>query len=582
MSRLDGGAPRQRRSWGWALVAAALGLGLAGCGGGSDSRLASQQAEDGLEAAGEPMAARLPASPLAVYRLADQATFGATEKLLSEISRTGTEKWITAQFSATPSRYTRGGTNAIHTYTGSDFCADNGTPNCWTFYYSSQPLAWDFYRNAVNGPDQLRQRVALALSQINVVSQLEVEGTYGLRNWHNNFLTNAFGNYRAVLKKVALSPVMGDYLNNVNNNKTAPNENFARELLQLFAIGTCELELDGSLKGGKCQPTYDNAKVREYAFALTGWTYPPGGLSAWCAPRNGVNCRFYDGDMAPRPAAHDTAQRVLLSSVTVPAASTPDTALEAVLDSLMAHPNMAPFIGRQLIQHLVTSNPSPAYVARVSNAFNTGRHGRIGSGVKGDLRATVAAILLDAEARADVPSATAGRLREPVQFFAGVLRALNGTTDGEPLTWWWGEALGQHVFRPPSVFNYYRPDYPVAGTTLQGPQFGILNANTGLARVNYVNYLVNWGGSAPSANVPDALPTQVNLDAFLTDAADPAKLVDRIARVGLGGRITPASRQTIIDAVAAWNAGNSANYLKERVKTAAYLVFASPQYQIAR
>ena len=586
MSRLDGGAPRRRRPWEWAIAAAALGVALGGCGGGTEGSVAGGQAEGAMEMADEPqleaLGGRTTVSPLAAYRLADQATFGATEKLLTEIAKAGAEKWITAQFSATPSRYTRGGTNAIHTYTGSDFCADNGTPNCWNFYYSSQPLAWDFYRNAVNSPDQLRQRVALALSQINVVSQLEVEGTYGLRNWHNNFLTNAFGNYRTVLKKVALSPVMGDYLNNVNNNKTAPNENFARELLQLFAIGTCELELDGALKGGKCQPTYDNARVREYAFALTGWTYPPGGRSAWCTPRNGVNCRFYDGDMVPRPAAHDTATRALLSSVTVPAASTSEGALEAVLDSLMAHPNMAPFIGRQLIQHLVTSNPSPAYVARVSNAFNTGRYGRIGGGVRGDLRATVAAILLDAEARGDTSPAYAGRLREPVQFFAGVLRGLNGTTDGEPLTWWWGEALGQHVFRPPSVFNYYRPDYPVAGTALQGPQFGILNANTGLARVNYVNYLVNWGGSAPSANVPDALPTRVNLDPFLTDAADPAKLVDRMVRVGLGGRITPAARQTIIDAVAVWNAGNSGSYLMERVKTAAYLVFASPQYQIAR
>jgi uncharacterized protein (DUF1800 family) len=578
-----GRTPWQLRSWAGVAGAAVLGLALAGCGGGSEGPEPSGLADEAVATAEGPQAAgRGSLSPLGAYRLADQATFGASEKLLTELGKASAEQWISSQFAVAPSRYTRGGSNAIHTYTGSDFCADNATPNCWNFYYSSQPLAWDFYRNAVNGPDQLRQRVALALSQINVVSQLEIEGTYGLRNWHNNFIANAFGNYRAVLKSVALSPVMGDYLNNVNNNKTAPNENFARELLQLFAIGTCELELDGRLKGGKCQPTYDNTKVREYAFALTGWTYPPGGRSVWCAPRNGVNCRFYDGNMVPRAAAHDSASRTLLSAVSVPAGSTADAALEAVLDSLMAHPNMAPFIGRQLIQHLVTSNPSPGYVARVSYAFNTGRYGRIGSGVRGDLRATVAAILLDAEARGDVPPAQAGRLREPVQFFAGVLRALNGTTDGDPLTWWWGEALGQHVFRPPSVFNYYRPDYPVAGTPLQGPQFGILNANTGLARVNYVNYLVNWGGSAASASVPEALPTQVNLDPFLTDASDPARLVDRMARVGLGGRITPAARQTVINAVAAWNAGNSANYLKERVKTAAYLVFASPQYHIAR
>ncbi len=585
MSNKVEGRPCERRSWKWAACAAVLGYWLSGCGGGHEGPEPSAALDDPVALAEQAQAARLKGGGLSVlgaYRLADQASFGANEILLTEMGKGTAEQWITAQFAVAASSYTSGGTNAIHTYTGSDFCAENGTPNCWNFYYASQPLAWDFYRNAVNGKDQLRQRVALALSQINVVSQLEVEGTYGLRNWHNSFISNAFGNYRTVLKKVALSPVMGDYLNNVNNNKTAPNENFARELLQLFAIGTCELEQDGSLKSGKCQPTYDNARVREYAFALTGWTYPPGGRSAWCAPRNGTNCRFYDGDMVARPTAHDTATRKLLGTVSVPAGSTSEAALESVLDSLMAHPNMAPFIGRQLIQHLVTSNPSAAYVARVSNAFNTGRYSRIGTGVKGDLRATVAAILLDPEARGDVPPANAGRLREPVQFFAGVLRALNGTTDGEPLTWWWGEALGQHVFRPPSVFNYYRPDYPVAGTQLQGPQFGILNANTGLARINYVNYLVNWGGSAASATVPNALPTQVNLDPFLVDAPDPARLVDRMVRVGLGGRITPAARQTMINAVAAWTASNSSTYLKERVKTAAYLVFASPQYQIAR
>lgn len=561
------------------VAAFAMAAVLAGCGGGSggggDAGTASQAAE--------PLPPAQPTSLLDASRLADQASFGATESLLGEIMAAGPQRWVAQQFTVDASRYRRGGTDAVHTFMGNDFCTDGGMgANCWRDWISTQPLVWDFFRNALNNPDQLRQRVALALQQILVVSQLEVDGTYGLRGYQNIFLENAFGNYRTVLKKVALSPVMGDYLNNANNNKTAPNENFARELLQLFAIGTCELESDGRLKGGKCQPTYDNARVRDYAYALTGWTYPVGGRSAWCAPRNGTNCRYYEGDMVSRPGAHEERALTLLSGVSLPAGHSAPAALEAVLDSLMNHPNIGPFVGRQLIQHLVTSNPSPAYVARVASAFNAGRHGQFGTGARGDLRATVAAILLDDEARTAPPPATAGRLREPVQHITGVLRALNGQTDGDPFGWWWGEALGQHVFRAPSVFNFYPPDYPVAGTALQGPQFGILNANTGLARINFVNYLVNWGGSQPSANVPEALGTKVNLQPFVADAGDPAKLVDRMVRLGLGGRISPASRQVIIDAVSAWTPSMSSDYLMYRVKSAAYLVFASPHYQIAR
>ena len=178
------------------------------------------------------------------------------------------------------SALTSGGTGAVHQFAQSsgEFCDGRGD-NCWRDWSSSTPLLWDFYRNAVSEPDQLRQRVGWALQQILVVSNLEVFGTYGLRNYNNALLNQAFGNYRDVLRSVALSPVMGDYLNNVNNDKAAPNENFARELLQLFALGTCELNTNGTLKTGDCVPTYDNETVRNYAYALTGWTYPAGGAT---------------------------------------------------------------------------------------------------------------------------------------------------------------------------------------------------------------------------------------------------------------------------------------------------------------
>ncbi len=520
-------------------------------------------------------------------RLADQATFGPTEALISTIQAQGINGWISNQFSLKNSSYTSGGDGAVHQFTGVDAYCTGKYANCWRDFNSTVPLVWDFYRNAVTQPDQLRQRVALALQQIVVVNGLEVSGTYGFRNYQNALLDNAFGNYRQVLKKVALSPVMGDFLNNANNDKAAPNENFARELLQLFSVGTCELNADGSFKGGSCTPTYSNDVVRSYAYALTGWTYPAGGVTSWGCWPSGLNCRYYGGanggDMVAVASYHDSAERKLLSGVTVAAGTSAPAALDAVLDSLMAHPSMAPFMGKQLIQHLVSSNPSPAYVARVAGAFSSGKFAGFGTGQRGDLAATVAAVLLDAEARGDSTARNAGKLREPVQMMAGVLRALNGNTDGDPMGWWWGENLRQHLFRAPSVFNFYPPTYPVAGTDLVGPTFGIHSANAALERLNYLTYLLDWGGSAPSADVPNALGTKVNLSAFDVDASDPAKLVDRLSAMALGRKLATAPRDKVIAAVTWWSpATDATNWKANRVKTAAFLVFGSPDYQVLR
>jgi len=521
-------------------------------------------------------------------RLADQATFGPTEAMVRQIRQMGMERWVMLQLQTYPSRYVSGGSDAIHRHTdlNSGFCDSRGS-NCWRDWYSSSPLLWDFYRNATTGPDQLRQRVALALQQLLVISNLEVSGTYGLRNYHNMLLEQAFGNYRDMLRSVILSPVMGDYLNNANNDRDAPNENFARELLQLFSIGTCELNIDGSLRTGTCQPTYDNDDVRAYAYALTGWTYPAGGSSPWGCWPSGTNCRHYGGNMVAVAARHNTQTLSLLSGVSLGSGHTASQALERVLDSLMLHPNTAPFIGRYLIQHLVTSNPSPAYVARVAQAFQEGRFRSIGSGRAGDMKATVAAILLDGEARNPSVPDYAGRLREPIQLFTGVIRLLNGHTDGDALGWSWGEGLQQHVFRSPSVFNFYAPDYPLAGTTLAGPAFGIHNANTALNRLNYINYLVFWGGSSASASVPGALGTQVNLSAFTSSATDAQQLVDRIALLALGEVLPSAQRTLVVNAVEAYPVQTSSPAAREtslinRVRQAAYLVLATPQYHLIR
>ena len=579
----------------WRLAAAALASAavLAGCGGGaSGTDPAAATPESAPVAApvstpeADAAAADLGAAPVTArdaVRLADQASFGPTEALVTAIRAQGISPWLSAQMKLSVSRYTSGNGGEVHQYTGTGNFCDGKPDTCWRDWSSTEPLVWDFYRNAVNQPDQLRQRVAFALQQIVVVNNLEVSGTYGFRLYYNNLLDNAFGSYRPVLKKVALSPVMGDFLNSANNDKAAPNENFARELLQLFAIGTCELNTDGSLKGGACASTYTNDVVRSYAYAMTGWTSPAGGATAWGCWPEGMNCTYYNGDMIAVASYHDTAERKLLAGVTVAAGTAAPAALEKVLDSLMAHPNIGPFIGKQMIQHLVGSNPTPAYVARVAAAFNSGRYLRFGSGPKGDLAATVAAVLLDTEARSASITRSAGKLREPAQMFAGVLRALNGKTDGDALSWWWGDTLSQHVFRPPSVFNYYPPNYPVAGTTLVGPTFGIHSANAALERLNYLTYLLDWDGSTPSPEIPNAVGTKVDLSAFTADAADAAKLVDRLSLLALGQALPSGPRDKVITAVSWWTASTDAtNWKTNRVKAAAYLVFASPNYQVLR
>ena len=583
-------------------LAAALlsALVLAACGGGRGTDAGSPDAQgaqgsgasssaaviiDGRKTAlaNAPGATNTTTTQRDAVRLADQASFGATEALITAIRGQGVEPWLAAQFAATGSTYASGGGHDIHVNDNGDFCATRGN-NCWRDWYSTDPLVWDFYRNAMTQGDQLRQRVAFALAQIVVVSGVEVSGTYGFRNYHNMLLANAFGNYREVLRRVTLSPVMGEYLDHVNNNKRYPNENFARELLQLFAIGTCRLNADGTLETGRCVPTYDNDVVRNYAFALTGWTYPAGGSTVWGCWPTGANCAYFGGDMVGVASRTDNLARSLLSGVNVPATRTATQALNLVLDSLMNQPSMAPFIAKQLIQHLVKSNPTPGYVQRVSAAFNTGRYQGLtrsfGGGTKGDLTATVAAVLLDAEARTSAAPLVAEKLREPVLMVTGVLRALNGASDGAALGWWWGETLRQHIFRSPSVFNFYSPSYPVAGTPLVGPAFGIYNVNTAFSRLNYLNQLLHWGGMSADTSIPGATGTQVNLSAFEADAADATLLVNRLANLATGGRMTSSAKSNIVTAVNAWTSAQSSSWRTERVRTAAYLVFASPAYQV--
>jgi uncharacterized protein (DUF1800 family) len=519
------------------------------------------------------MPAAQPTTAGDAVRFLEQATFGPTEATIQEVMQKGPALALEEQFGIPMSGY--------GTFTFIDPDSDRGCPEgspdaCYRDNYTVFPLQRAFFRNAMSAPDQLRQRVAFALSQILVISGAELETMHGIGYYQQLLMNFAFGNFRDLLYEVTLSPAMGEYLDMVNNRKPdaargiEPNENYARELLQLFTIGEVELAADGTRRldaNAQPVPTYDQDTIENLARAFTGWTYPP---------RPGATTRFpnpvhYLGRMVPVAAEHDTGAKVLFGSRTIPAGGTAEADLNAALDIIFNHPNVGPFIGRQLIQHLVTSNPTPAYVARVTAAFNDN-----GQGVRGDMRAVLRAILLDAEARGDAKAAADyGKLREPALYVAGVARALNGSSDGVYLLQQ-SIAMGQNVFQAPSVFNFYPPNFPAPGTALDGPPFKLMLTGTILNRANFVNRLLFGGNVNPDTTVVGATGTQLNLQSFQALAGNPDQLLDRLNLIFMHNTLSPQARQAILTAVNAY----AANDTLGRVRQAAYLVATSAQYQV--
>jgi len=392
-------------------------------------------------------------------RFLAQASFGPTEASTQALMASGKAAWLQQQFAQPASDFSGIVAVDVNAKIG---CPEGAPPGCKRDNYSMFPLQVQFFRNALNGPDQLRQRTALALSQILVVSGQQIRLPYAMANYERIFLSHAFGNFRDILREVTLSPAMGRFLNMANNDKPnpakgiAPNENYARELLQLFSIGLWQLNPDGSQQldaRGLPLPSYDQEVVEGFAHVFTGWSYPPrpGGRDRFPNPPNFI------GPMLAYAAHHDLGAKQLLLGQTLPAGQGAAADLEAALDNVFKHPNVGPFIGRQLIQQLVTANPSPAYVARVAAAFN-GSSGALGGSARGDMKATLSAILLDPEASAPPQPQNFGKLREPILQLTHLFRALGGESDG---VWLRGQAaaLGQPIYSPPSVFNFFPPDY---------------------------------------------------------------------------------------------------------------------------
>ena len=509
-------------------------------------------------------------------RFLDQASFGASPSSLATVQSRTLAETLDAEFAKPASLYSG---FVFEDANSNTLCPATGAPaHCFRDHYTLFHLQPQFFARALTGDDQLRQRVAFALSQIMVISGTDIRQPYAMAAFQNILASDAFGNFRTLLGDVTLNPAMGDYLDMVNNDKpnptrgTTPNENYAREILQLFSIGLVQLNPDGTAKldgNGQALASYSQDTVEGFAHAFTGWTYAarPGATSKWINPRN------YEGQMVPFDAHHDMVAKTLLNGTQLPANQSAATDLNQALDVIFQHPNVGPFIGKQLIQFLVTSNPSPAYVARVTAAFNDN-----GSGVRGDLKAVVKAILLDDEARGETKAASDyGRLREPVMVLTALLRGAGGSTnsDGYYLEAV-ANALAQPAYTAPSVFNFYAPSTPLPGSSsLVAPALGIIDGTTAIARANVISKLLA-GAIPPDSTVTAATGTAVDSGRFVSVAADATALVALINSSYFHNAMSSGLQTTLTQTV------NGIADNATRARAALYLALASPEFAVQK
>ncbi len=555
-------------------------LGLAGCGNGSGG--------DGLNPDRTtpllPTPKGGPRNVAEASRFLHQATFGATAATIDGLGEQGFYGWLTQQFATPPidshlAYITRGG--------------PVGCATCDSRFINAAMET--FWLQAITGPDQLRQRLVFALSQIFVVSA--VNSSVEIQpEAHASYLDMlgrlCFGNFRDLVQGVALHPTMGHYLSHLRNQKEdpatgrIPDENFAREVMQLFSIGLWELNDDGTRRRdghGADIPTYGQAEIGGMAKVFTGWSWggPDDREERWNGWSIGSeNTMRWDLPMRSYARYASTSQKTLVRGVTIGAGAGPAESLRIALDTLSDHPNVGPFIGSQLIKRFVTSNPSPAYVARVAQVFANN-----GQGVRGDMKAVIQAVLMDIEARDETTatSPTWGKLREPMIRFANWMRAFDARAQTGKFEIWNLEdpvtSLGQNPMRAPSVFNWYRPDYSPPGAVtnagLVAPEFQITHETTTTGYANFIVYTVERGHSYNSGNINSSYPNEAAL------AATPDALLNRLDLLLVAGRLSTATRSLVKGAVESIALTDERAALR-RAQVAIALIMVSPDYIVQK
>jgi uncharacterized protein (DUF1800 family) len=548
-----------------------LAASVAACGGGDEN--GATGAAPAAPASGSspppppPPPAPVTMSALESSRLMAQATFGADRAEIDRAAAMGVDAWLEEQFALPRSQ--------SHV----EWLRAQGV-EVFDNRFLSHQIDWSLWRKFLSSPDQLRQRMVYALSQIFVVSTDTLDGywpQFSMATYVDLLETHAFGNFRQLLEAVTLSAAMGDYLSMRGSRKAdasgrQPDENYAREVMQLFTIGLVELNADGTprLANGRPIESYGQADVTGLARVFTGWDRAPGGSNENMATDVLL-------PLVNTASRHETGAKSFLG-VTIAAGTSASESLRIALDTLFNHANVGPFIGRQLIQRLVTSNPSPGYVGRVAAAFANN-----GSGVRGDLKAVLRAILGDAEARsvnAARGNSNYGKLREPVLRFTQWARAARArSASGQ---WRLGNLsdpasrLGQSPLRSPSVFNFYRPGYVPPNTVISAaqqvaPEFQITTESSVAGYLNFMQGAVSTSSGVQGSDIV------ADYTAWLALAGDAAALADEANLVLAAGQL-PSGRVALVrDAIASY--GNSSDSdRRRRVQAALLLTLASPDY----
>ena len=538
------------------LTVCALLLGA--CGGGSSAPPPT----------GGPLPPLPPITKAEANQFLNQATFGATVASQQNFINLRHDSWIDQEMAKTTSLQL-------------PFVRALPRPQNLAQLQTDRVDIW--FRNVLSGSDQLRQRVAFALSEILVVSQQGalLQAPYSLADYYDVLARNAFGNYRQLMGEVTLHPAMGEYLSMLGNEKPnpalniRPDENYAREVMQLFSVGLIELNNDGSAKldtQGQAIPTYSQEIIEGFAHVFTGWHFAD-------APRFELARRTDANQTIPMqlyPSFHDTGSKTLLNGVVLPAGQTGEQDLSDALDNIFDHPNVGPFLAIRLIQRLVTSNPSPGYVGRVATIFNDN-----GSGVRGDLGAVVRAILMDDEARPDVPMELDGKIKEPIIRLTQLWRAYDASSSSGryPIIYAY-IVFGQGPLQSPTVFNFFSPFYAPPGeirdSNLVAPELEIA---TEYLNTFITNYMFGQAFVNNSENInPGVDDVLIDINEEIAVAADIDGLIDLVSEKLMGGDISDTLRTEIAGMLALIPESEAAVRAAETI----YFVVTSPEYAYQR